>query len=468
MKAIKILILAILWYPTILFAQQSSGFIEYPNQHFISDTLTIIGNFDENPQNTFLNIGNQNFKAVKETSTEAKFVISNIDLGPTEGILREGNTSTPFYIQLLDLETSISKTNLRPGSKAKLKITVKGIQNSETDIHIKVTNYTPQFITLEGGEQQIWTIPANSTADKDTKQLKVKAIRIGGFDIKVDISEIVKKISEVAEPISENQSKKDQEAADEGDIDKDKTDIEDKTDGEVKTDAEDKTDGEDKTDVEEKTDVEGKPDEETDKDEETACGSIYGKIKIKGGKKFRNIVVFVEGKCDFCPPKKPLDSITITNDCFKYVPLWVVIPEGTVVTVKNTAKFDCYIASYLLPKLSDKSGFDEVIHPNKEESFVAKTYIETLGGNPTAYVLMDHIHKLADMRIFIAPNACYSEVDEDGNYEIGELPTGSYNLRIYTRPLRSKAPRATVIVKANERVRQDFLLVKRQKNKKEN
>ena len=156
-----------------------------------------------------------------------------------------------------------------------------------------------------------------------------------------------------------------------------------------------------------------------------------------------------------------MDTLKITNDCSRYEPSWAVVPAGAVITVENTAEIECDIAPRLATKFPDGTGFDEVFGPGEKKHFEAKSYWENDNGLPKDYGLSDRFHQRIDMSFFVAPNQCYDLTDDAGYYSIGELPSGTYTLKIYTYPQRSYTPEATIEIEAGKRTRKDFVLEKK-------
>jgi hypothetical protein len=65
--------------------------------------------------------------------------------------------------------------------------------------------------------------------------------------------------------------------------------------------------------------------------------------------------------------------------------------------------------------------------------------------------------------MFVTPNQCYAIADEDGYYSIGELPPGTYRLKVYTWVRRTYLPQADVTVKEGEVTIKDFVLNREKK-----
>ncbi|MFC4721222.1 carboxypeptidase-like regulatory domain-containing protein [Geojedonia litorea] len=406
MKTKVLVILCICMFPAWLFSQETELVIEYPTQLFISDTLTIKGYFDGHPENTTIEIDGQKFSAISETSSQSSFLFLNSRLGHVDGMLTEHNFSVPLQLQLLKLNTILSKSNLKRGSRTVLELKVEGVNDSQDAIQIQLTNKTPNLITLDGGEDQIWKLPALNKKNEASKNFRIRGIKPGNFNLNVSLKDVETKIVKV-NPFINNET------------------------------------------LSENTEAE-------EEEEKIACGSIYGKVENNMGLKFQHIVVFVKSECDLCPPAKAIDSVTITYNCEKIEPSWVIAPKGATVVLKSS-KDGCDFAAYQVTKFSDETNFDDVVKFDKPKSFIAKEYFE-FNDIPRDYAIINRWNKRADMTLFIAPNSCYSEIDQDGNYEIGELPPGDYTLKVYTNRTILAPPEVTVTVRSNERTRQDFEL----------
>jgi len=378
---------------------------EIPAVHDLFDTLHIRGDFDGRTDNTRLLLDGHLFQPLAETRTEAHFLLQEIDVGPHEYQLSDQRVSCSGQLRLIRIHTGISDTRLRRGQQGVISLRVEGLENLDQPLTISIDNQSPRHLGLKGGNYQEWII---HPGDPVSREIPVRGGRPGPFEVLVQVEE--------------------------------------KGEG-------GKSEGR-------RAKVEGQKaggGSAKERQEEEACGSVYGKVENKIGAIMRQMVVFVEGECAFCPPHSAQDTLTITNDCYAYEPDWAVVPEGTVIEVKNTAGIDCHIHPHMATKWPDGSGLDTVLARGEKVTFKAKSYWER-NGIADDYALVDDFHERVDMSFFVAPNPCFSVVDEEGNYSIGELPPGDYTLKVYTRPRRSHPPSATVTIKAGEKTRRDFVV----------
>lgn len=205
------------------------------------------------------------------------------------------------------------------------------------------------------------------------------------------------------------------------------------------------------------------PDEKTESTEEQeektgkepACGSITGTVSTDPEKYFNavgNIVVYVTGDCEFCPPKPEREDVVITQSEDGILPSFSVLPVGTTVEIVNGYEDEISFSTEFAPSPVDQApGHIMDVLSKGERSEITPT---RAGG----YLVQSAWHRRIDAQMFVTPNECYAEADENGQYSIGKLPPGDYHLKVYTRRKRTNLPEADVTVKAGEVTARDFVL----------
>lgn len=213
---------------------------------------------------------------------------------------------------------------------------------------------------------------------------------------------------------------------------------------------------------------------ETDSKDETAatdapaCGRIEGTVSTNPERLFKglmNVLVYVAGSCEYCPPKPVREAVVITEGYDGIQPSFVVVPKNTTVKLVNGYDKEIHFAPGFTP--SPIEGDPQPTHNldalGKGES-TEITPTKSASGNSTGdYLVKSRYHERSDGVMFVTPNDCYAIADEKGHYSIGELPPGTYQLKVYTRPKRTHFAEANVTVEEGKTTIQDFVLQREKK-----
>jgi len=193
-----------------------------------------------------------------------------------------------------------------------------------------------------------------------------------------------------------------------------------------------------------------------------ACGSIKGTVSAVrlGGARisFRQIVVYVDGDCDFCPPRPPHEPVVVEENEKGYQPPFVVVPKGTTLKLVNGYEKEVHSAFEFSPSPVDEKPTHVPPVLAKGESTEITPTKSSSGISTGDYLIDSRIHERSDGIMFVTPNSCYTIADENGNYSIGELYPGTYPLKVYTNPRRTNFAAADVTVEAGKVTVQDFIL----------
>lgn len=201
-----------------------------------------------------------------------------------------------------------------------------------------------------------------------------------------------------------------------------------------------------------------------------ACGSIKGKVTTDPEKYFNSvgeIVVYVTSDCDFCPPKPDYVPVVIKEGENGIQPSFVIVPKDSSITLMNDQEKEIVMDVHFQPSPVDDT---RALYPpvlKKGESTVVTPKKSPSGSYSDDYLLQSNIDKRHDAKVLVTPNRCYSIADKDGNYGIGELPPGSYHLKVYTRHKRTNFPEADVVVEEGKVTIRDFVLDREVKKKEE-
>lgn len=168
--------------------------VEYtiPELFIAASTADIKGEFDGNHENTVILFETEDMAYEAEIVKESAEGIS-IKTPPLPGTynLIIDEATADFYIEeavkVAEMELAIGKTNMRRGQKTQLSIQIKGIKGYTRPIIVEVKNKSPETITLPNGDFERIEIINETGQNSVRKELEVRALTRGGFDIEVNM-----------------------------------------------------------------------------------------------------------------------------------------------------------------------------------------------------------------------------------------------------------------------------------------
>ncbi|MGR3178491.1 MAG: carboxypeptidase regulatory-like domain-containing protein [Candidatus Anammoxibacter sp.] len=180
----------------------------------------------------------------------------------------------------------------------------------------------------------------------------------------------------------------------------------------------------------------------TDTNAEDGKGNIFGHVTTYGQRGAPNTLVFIEDLTgDFAPPEEHA-VIELVNS--EFVPRMKAILKGTIVDFVNT---DAWHNVYS-PEQSVTPFNLGTFPPGRTRSMK----FENVGVAP----ITDFMH--SEMRTYVIAlgNPYFSTTDKTGRYEIKDVPTGTYSLRVWNEKRHADTQKITVV---NGRVNSlDFVL----------
>lgn len=213
---------------------------------------------------------------------------------------------------------------------------------------------------------------------------------------------------------------------------------------------------------------ESEEEDEAAAEDEPACGSIEGTVSFdpaRLAKAVKNIVVYVDGECSYCPPEPEREKVVLTEDLTGIHPSFVVVPAGTTIELVNGFEDEIDWAPEFMPSPVD----DKHTHPldllRKGEKTEFTPTISASGSYTGHYLVESRWHKRSDATMFVTPNECYAVADENGHYFIGELPPATYTVKVYTRLKRTNFAEAEAVVEEGKVTTRDFLLDRKIRSK---
>ncbi|MGB4842928.1 MAG: hypothetical protein WBP16_00535, partial [Ferruginibacter sp.] len=153
------------------------------------EPLLIKGAFDGNASTTTVKINGQKAEVLAESITGI-FLNTPVNLsGKTQVVCTENQKTETAETNILNLELSAGKTNLRKNETTELTIKVSGLQGLDEKVPLSIQNTSPAVITLSGGAMQRLTLqPATDAASGVfTTTRNIVSIKTGSFSINVNI-----------------------------------------------------------------------------------------------------------------------------------------------------------------------------------------------------------------------------------------------------------------------------------------
>jgi plastocyanin len=176
-------------------------------------------------------------------------------------------------------------------------------------------------------------------------------------------------------------------------------------------------------------------------------GTIKGTISTEGVRDSANVLVHIEkydGKVEAPKKNAEMDQQKLT-----FIPFLLPVVKGTTVDFLNTDP--------LLHNIFWKAG----------EGYAARN-LGTWGkgakrnftfANEGHVTLLCNVHADMEAHIVVLQNPYFAVTDKGGNYEIKDVPAGSYKLKTwYSRPTKLKSQTKDVTVQAGKSATVDFSL----------
>ncbi|MBW7997350.1 MAG: hypothetical protein FVQ81_12420 [Candidatus Glassbacteria bacterium] len=160
------------------------------------------------------------------------------------------------------------------------------------------------------------------------------------------------------------------------------------------------------------------------------AGTIKGKIIASRVRSPENVVISLEGvKGEFTPPK---ENPVMDQKSLIFIPHVLPVLAGTTVDFPNNDKVR-----------------HNVFSPSKAKKFNLGTYAAGVVRNvtfdtPGFYPLLCNVHAEMSAFILVFENPYFAVSNRDGEFEIKDVPAGTYTLRTWHQKLKESKQEVTV------------------------
>lgn len=167
-----------------------AGNFSAPAYAVSTDAATIKGSFDGNLANTLITVNGQKAIVLAESPSRIYMKTPGNITGPATIQCNEGGTTQTARTNIISLELSAGKTNLRKGENTQIHIKVVGLEGLSANVPVNITNTSPSVINLEGGNtQQIIINPQKDAVNGIFETTRnVQSMLNGSFSVSVNIS----------------------------------------------------------------------------------------------------------------------------------------------------------------------------------------------------------------------------------------------------------------------------------------
>ena len=176
------------------------------------------------------------------------------------------------------------------------------------------------------------------------------------------------------------------------------------------------------------------------------AGDIKGKVQLAGSKSNANVLVYIEHvDGSFAPPQKP--ALMDQKDLM-FSPKVLPILAGTTVDFLNS---DIVLHNVFTPTKC-AGMFNLGTWPKGE----IRSHTFT-NANCFATILCD-VHPDMQAWVVVLQNPYFVKTDSNGDYEIKDIPKGTYVLKAWSPFFKTKSTR--IIVKDSGLIKKDFILIR--------
>ncbi|MDX1459667.1 MAG: hypothetical protein R3348_01255 [Xanthomonadales bacterium] len=162
---------------------------ELPSLGQAGQPVRVDGPFDGDDASTRIAIGESPATVLAESPRAAFFEAPGDQLGLHPISVTENGATSEGQFRTIGFAHELPRTDLMKGEKTELKTTVYGLQGLERPVHLRLTNHTPQIISLPHGEMENITIePGSENADGSyVFTTQIVGIRQGGFELSMNL-----------------------------------------------------------------------------------------------------------------------------------------------------------------------------------------------------------------------------------------------------------------------------------------
>lgn len=158
---------------------------QFPSTAQAGWPIEIHGPFDGDAATTGVRIGDRSVPVLAESPR--RIILRDTDAPPglTKVEVVEGGVTAAGGIRNIEIKLEADRLNLTRGEQTHLRVTVRGIAGLTEDTSIRLRNESPNVVNVEGGNEQILTVPANrtQTGEVQTYTRTLTGVTSGSFGI---------------------------------------------------------------------------------------------------------------------------------------------------------------------------------------------------------------------------------------------------------------------------------------------
>ncbi len=157
----------------------------------VGQPLIIHGSFDGDASNTKCSIGGLPAEVLAKSPREAIVFSQTSETGLQNVRIEEQGTTTNGTTNVVKLNLSAPKTNLLKGESTSLKVSVSGLQGITENVHMLITNLSPNIVQMTGGNKIVRSIHPNdvSKGGEFTIETPLTASSAGSFSISAEVGQ---------------------------------------------------------------------------------------------------------------------------------------------------------------------------------------------------------------------------------------------------------------------------------------
>lgn len=168
-------------------APSSARNFQIPNLTQAGRPVQIPGSFDGNSANTSAKLGGADLPVLAESPRKAIFQNPQTSSGVLPVAINENGVSTNGTTRNIQIELRAEKLDLLRGEQTELKVTVTGLAGLAEKLPIRLTNESPEVVTLTGGNVQTLETSGNSTNDKEQFSRTLTGIKPGKYSVTTEV-----------------------------------------------------------------------------------------------------------------------------------------------------------------------------------------------------------------------------------------------------------------------------------------
>ena len=162
----------------------------FPSHIMASAPFRITGSFDGDIANTQCNLNNQPMQILAESPRSCIASFSSSVTGPQYLAIQEkGETKCNGSTNVVNMDVSVPKTNLRKGESTTIHVMITGLENLKDTATLTLSNTTPGIVTMQPSNDVVIFFTPDSVGNGTfNRQFDVKSITTGDFVVIVNLN----------------------------------------------------------------------------------------------------------------------------------------------------------------------------------------------------------------------------------------------------------------------------------------